>query len=79
MLNGVMRTTLNLDDDLVHIAKEMAIRRGTTIGRVISDMARQALKPSALPRMRNGVPLFVPKKGAAKPGMTLINRLRDGE
>lgn len=49
------------------------------MGRVVSDMFRQALEPSRAPRMRNGVPLFVPKKAAAKPNMALINRLRDAE
>jgi len=74
-----MRTTIDLDDDLVLVAKELAGRRGMTMGQVVSDMFRKALEPSASPRVRNGVPLFVPKKGAAKPSMALVNRLRDGE
>jgi hypothetical protein len=31
------------------------------------------------PRMRNGVPLFKPKKGAERPNLELVNRLRDDE
>jgi hypothetical protein len=28
-------------------------------------------------KIRNGVPLFVPKRGAKKPNLTLVNKLRD--
>jgi hypothetical protein len=74
-----MRTTIDLDDDLVVVAKELAGRRGMTMGQIVSDMFRKSLEPSASSRVRNGVPLFVPKKGAAKPSMALVNRLLDGE
>ena len=74
-----MRTTIDLDDDLVLVAKELAERRRTTMGRIVSDMFRQALEPVEPPRIRNGVPLFTPKKGAPRPTMALVNRLRDGE
>jgi len=74
-----MRTTIELDDDLILVAKELAGRRRTTMGRIVSDMFRQALEPAGAPRMRNGVPLFTPKKGAPRPSMALVNRLRDEE
>jgi hypothetical protein len=38
-----MRTTLNIDDDLLALAKELAARHRTTAGKVISAWARQAL------------------------------------
>jgi len=72
-----MRTTLELDDDLVQVAKQLAEQRRMTMGEVISDLARQALEPKAAPRVRNGVPLFVPKTGVRKPHLALVNRLRD--
>ncbi len=74
-----MRTRIDLDDDLVAIAKELAGRRGMTMGQIVSDAFRKTLEPSASSRVRNGVPLFIPKKGAAKPSMALVNRLRDSE
>ena len=74
-----MRTTIDLDDDLVLIAKELALRRGMTMGQIVSDMFRRALEPSTSARVRNGVPLFIPNKGAAQSSMALVNRLRDGE
>jgi hypothetical protein len=38
-----MRTTLDIDDDVLLAAKELAAIRRTTAGQVISDLARQAL------------------------------------
>jgi hypothetical protein len=38
-----MRTTLDIDDDVLQAAKERARRQRTTAGRVISALARQAL------------------------------------
>ena len=72
-----MRTTLNLDDDVLSVAKQLAQQRGTTAGHVLSELTRQALEPKAGPKVRNGVPLFVPKAGARKPHLALLNRLRD--
>jgi len=73
----VMRTTLELDDDLLQIARDLAGQRRTTMGRIISDLARRALEPGDAPKTRNGVPLFKPKPGARKPSLQLVNELRD--
>jgi hypothetical protein len=73
-----MRTTVDLDDDLLEAAKEMAAARGTTAGRVISDLLRQALEARPSAATRNGVPLL-PARPAGSPRLTmaLVNRLRD--
>ena len=43
-----MRTTLDIDDDVLAAAKELAAGRKTTAGKVISDLLRKALtQPSA--------------------------------
>jgi len=72
-----MRTTLNLDDDLLQAAKQLALQRGKTTGEVISELVRRALEPRKPARVRNGVPLFAPRAGARKPGLALVNQLRD--
>jgi hypothetical protein len=74
-----VRTTLELDDDLAHVARQLASQREMTMGQVVSELMRKALEPKAAPRARNGVPLFTPKPGARKPHLALVNRLRDGE
>jgi hypothetical protein len=38
-----MRTTLDIDDDVLAAAKELAKVEGKTMGEVISDLARKAL------------------------------------
>jgi hypothetical protein len=72
-----MRTTIDIDDDLLQVAKQLAIQRRQTAGRVVSELMRQALDPKAAPKSRNGVPLFAPKPGARKPSLALVNKLRD--
>jgi hypothetical protein len=42
-----MRTTLDLDDDVLASAKEIARRENKTAGRVLSELARRALTQSA--------------------------------
>ena len=42
-----MRTTLDIDDDILSAAKELAKAEGRTMGEVISDLARRALTQSA--------------------------------
>jgi hypothetical protein len=74
-----VRTTLEIDDDLVQVARQLAQQRRTTMGHVISELARKAMEPGNAPRKRNGVLLFDPKPGAKKPSMALVNRLRDEE
>ncbi len=72
-----MRTTLELDDDLLLVGKRLAEQRRTTLGRVFSDLVRMALTPKDEVRVKNGVPLFKVKAGAKKPSLDLVNRLRD--
>ena len=42
-----MRTTLDLDDDVLASAKEIALREKKTAGQVLSELARQALTQGA--------------------------------
>ena len=49
-----MRTTLDLDPDVLASAKEIARREGTTAGRVLSDLARCALTQGDVPTASRG-------------------------
>lgn len=77
MLLG-MRTTLDIDEDVLQAAKELASARGTTAGRVLSELARRGLTPEKAAKVRNGVPLL-PGRPPGSPRMTmkLVNELRD--
>jgi hypothetical protein len=65
-----VRTTLDLDEDVLQAVKELAHSRGETAGQVTSDLVRQALRPSGPPRVRNGVPLL-----PSRPGRVITNAL----
>ena len=72
-----MRTTLELDDDLLSTAKELARQKGISLGQVISELARQSLHVSAPMKVRNGVLLFETRSGVTKPDLRIVNALRD--
>jgi hypothetical protein len=80
-----MRTTLNLDEDVLLAVKERARRENRTIGEVLSDLARQALTGVRIPgpRAEAGTEAFhgfepLPHRGDAVSN-ALIDRLRDEE
>jgi hypothetical protein len=58
-----MRTTLDVDDDVLQAARELAAVRNSTAGRVLSELARKGLQPARTPRIRNGVPLLPHEPG----------------
>lgn len=73
-----VRTTLDIDEDVLESAKELAAKRGTTAGRVLSELARIALAPrSRSSRMRNGVPVLPKQRSAQLVTPEIVNRLRD--
>lgn len=75
-----MRTTVDIDEDILHAARELATLRKTSLGRVLSDLARESLQPTGdVAGIRNEVPLLT-KRSRSGEGMVtlkLVNRLRD--
>jgi hypothetical protein len=53
-----MRTTLNLDEDIVRAAKSLARQRAKSLGKVISDLARQGMQVSRAAARRGELPIF---------------------
>ncbi len=74
-----MRTTLDIADDVLQAAKELALVRGETTGQVLSALARNGLAVGAHPgKIRNGVPLVARRPAdAPRPTMKLVDALRD--
>ncbi len=72
-----MRTTLNLEEDIFFATKELARQRGVSIGKVLSDLARQALSRQEVSQSRNGVPLFPVASKPSVVTLELVNQLRD--
>ena len=73
-----MRTTLDIDDDVLQAAKELGALHGKTAGQMVSELARRGLAPVSSHRTRNGVPVL-PRRpaGSPRPTMRLVNELRD--
>lgn len=75
-----MRTTLNIEDDVLRAAKELAAQRGITTGQMLSELARKALKPpESDAELRNGVPLLPTREDARPVTLAAVNALRDEE
>ena len=72
-----MRTTLDIEEDVLLAAKEIARHRGVSLGRIFSELARQALSRQSTETTRNGVPLFPIQPDARTVTLELINHLRD--
>lgn len=78
-----MRTTLDIADDILAAAKELARRENRTAGEVISDLARKALTGASSQnrvRERKGVYGFQPFPARDKVVTNeIIDDLRDRE
>ena len=74
-----MRTTLDIDDDVLQAAKEIAVTRRSTAGKVISELARRGLAPPREKvKVKNGVLLLGPRT-SDDPRVTVdfVNQLKD--
>lgn len=72
-----MRTTIDLEEDVLMAAKALARQRGVSIGKVLSELARQALARPGASTTRNGIPLFPVQPGAGVVTPELVSQLRD--
>ena len=76
-----MEATLDIDDDVFAGAEKLAAGEDTTVGKVISDLARQALdRPlviSALP-LRNGIRVL-PYRGGGPITNEVVQELLEPE
>ncbi|CRY91282.1 conserved hypothetical protein [Synechococcus sp. WH 8103] len=77
-----MRTTLALDDDVLEVACAFARQQGSTLGAVISALARGSLRSSARgssdsERERSGLPLLPIRNLGAVVDLQFVNQLRD--
>jgi hypothetical protein len=77
-----MRTTLDIDEPVLHAVKELARRDGRTAGAVASDLIRRALsQPSSTgvqePAARYGFRPFPAAPADDRVTNDQVNRLRD--
>lgn len=75
-----MRTTLEIDDRVLSLARERAHRDGVSLGRAVSDLALQGISHGSR-TSRHGIPLFFPPAGQQAHVVTpeLIEQYRDDD
>ena len=72
-----MRTTLQIDEDILHAAKSLAKAGHTTVGKVISDLARKGLAPRPDKDTHRGFPVFLVSSDIAPITSETVNQALD--
>jgi hypothetical protein len=75
-----MRTTVDLDEDILRVAKDIARDRDESLGRVLSDLVRRGLKPvSRTASSRSRIPVFPRLPGAKPVTSEMVKELLESE
>lgn len=73
-----MRTTIDLDDDVLIASRDIASRRRTTMGIVVSELLRKALRDAQPAAVDEDGFVGLPKRGLAQPiTVEFVNQLRE--
>jgi hypothetical protein len=71
-----MRTTLNIDDDVVAAARELAEGESRSLGSVISELARRGLTPARV-ESEDGLPVIRVPPGTPAITPSMVRRALD--
>ena len=74
-----MRTTLNLDDDVLEILKQYAESRSVALGKAASELVRRGLDAPVQTRMVNGFHTVVLPEGSPKITSARVKQLLEDE
>ena len=76
-----MRTTLEIDDELMEAAKTLSRRKNQSLGQTVSELIRRGLTPEQSPvvEIRNGIPVWVHPPGAIPVTNELVRNLLEEE
>jgi len=75
-----MRTTLTLDDDVYQAVATLSQTSGLSMGKVLSKVARQGLKPEPVKKKKkNGFPTFEVPPDAPMIPADLVQKIWDEE
>ena len=72
-----VRTTLDVDDEILMAAKEMARQQHSTAGKVLSELARQSLTRAVSFKTVNGIPQLPVRPGGGPVTPELVRRIQD--
>lgn len=71
-----MRTTLDIDDDVVAAARELAAAEKRSLGAVVSELARRGLTPARV-EVADGLPVICVPAGASPITPEMVRRALD--
>jgi len=76
-----MRTTLEIDDDVIQAARNLARLRNVGLGRIVSELARRGLVPESSPQVEveKGIPVWKHGPGAIPVTNEIVRRLAEEE
>jgi hypothetical protein len=74
-----MRTTLNLDDDVVASLKAFAESRSVALGKAASDLMRKGLNANVETRVVNGIHVVVLPPDSPKVSSERVRQLLEDE
>ena len=73
-----MRTTLDIEDDVLEVAKSLAKHRRLSLGRAVSDLIRKSIQPPAKRACtQNGLRVIARDSGSKPVTLDIVNKLRD--
>lgn len=75
----MMRTTLEIDDDVLQAARSLATAEEKDLGKVVSELARRGLAPRTQSKTRSGFPVFDVEPEAAPITLALVKEALDGD
>ena len=71
-----MRTTLDLDDDVIAAARELATEQRRSLGSVVSELARRGLTPARVDT-EDGLPVIRVPSGSPAITAAMVRRALD--
>lgn len=76
-----MRTTLEIEDDVMEAVKQLARMKNQGLGRALSDLARRGLLADSSPivEIQDGIPVWMHRPGAIPVTSELVRNLADEE
>jgi hypothetical protein len=72
----MMRTTLDLDEDVVLAARELAASERRSLGSVVSELARRGLTPASV-SVEDGLPVIRVPTGSPPITADMVRRALD--
>jgi hypothetical protein len=74
-----MRTTLNLDDDVLSVVKQYAETRSVGLGKAVSELVRRGIAAPVPTRTINGLLIFDPPADTPKVSTKRVRELEAEE